>query len=90
MASIGHVAVGLAAARWRHKRVPETPRLTVAMIALSAWSLAPDLDVIAFVFRIPYDHPWGHRGATHSLSFAMLAALLVGTLARWWSTRRGR
>lgn len=35
----------------------------------------PDLDVIAFPLGIPYEHPLGHRGLTHSLFFAMLWAL---------------
>ena len=43
-------------------------------------AVAPDLDVIAFRFDIPYASPFGHRGFTHSLAFAALlgaAATLV-------------
>ena len=43
-------------------------------------AVAPDLDVIAFRFGIPYASPFGHRGFTHSLAFAALlgaAATLV-------------
>lgn len=39
----------------------------------------PDLDVVAFGLGIPYASPWGHRGFTHSLAFALLSALLC-----WW------
>jgi len=35
-------------------------------------SIIPDADVIAFYFGIPYDHAFGHRGFTHSISFAVL------------------
>ncbi len=39
----------------------------------------PDVDVLAFSLGVPYAHPWGHRGATHSAAFALLTGL--GTLA---------
>jgi inner membrane protein len=67
MASLGHVAVAMAAGRcWtsfgdRHRA--GTASLVRAMVAFSALSLAPDLDVIAFRFGIPYSAPFGHRGA---------------------------
>ena len=70
MATLGHVAVGMAAGRlWDGS--------ARAMVALSALALAPDLDVIAFRFGIPYSAPFGHRGAAHSI----LIALVLGTLA---------
>ena len=80
MASIGHVAVGMAAGRAFAGKLgrPATPASTVgAMIALSILSMLPDLDVIAFRLGIPYAAPFGHRGASHSLC----AALLVGAMA---------
>lgn len=80
MASIGHVAVGMAAGRAFAGRLgrPATPGSTIgAMIALSILSMLPDLDVIAFRLGIPYAAPFGHRGASHSLC----AALLVGAMA---------
>ena len=42
-------------------------------MALIAVSLLADLDVLAFRFGIPYSAPFGHRGATHSLVFALVA-----------------
>jgi membrane-bound metal-dependent hydrolase YbcI (DUF457 family) len=44
------------------------------MLAFSALSLAPDLDVIAFRFGIPYSAPFGHRGAAHSILVALVGA----------------
>ncbi len=38
----------------------------------------PDLDVVAFWLDIPYEHPLGHRGFTHSILFAALWALGIG------------
>jgi inner membrane protein len=46
-------------------------------------AIFPDFDVIAFRFGIPYEHPLGHRGFTHSIVFAILWALiLMFTLGR--------
>jgi len=40
-------------------------------------SIIPDADVIGFYFGIPYSHPFGHRGFTHSLLFAVLLGILL-------------
>lgn len=91
MASLGHVAVGMAAGRLygelfadgadgkRRSGVDHAFR----MVALSAASLLPDADVVAFSFGIPYAAPFGHRGASHSVVAALVVALLAGVLA--WS-----
>jgi inner membrane protein len=79
MASVGHIAAGMAAARIaRPGRVPRVP----AMALWSALSLLPDADVIGFAFGVRYAAPWGHRGATHSLIFALALGLAIG-LAAW-------
>ena len=39
--------------------------------------MAPDLDVVAFRFGIPYEHPLGHRGLWHSVPFAAAVAGLL-------------
>ena len=52
----------------------------------------PDLDVVTVRFGVPWGHVLGHRGITHSLTFAAaLAAVLAVTLFRGpaWSGRRG-
>jgi len=54
-----------------------------AMLAFSALSMLPDADVIAFVLRIPYEAPFGHRGATHSIAFAALCAVVPLVLRQW-------
>jgi len=40
-------------------------------------SMIPDLDVIGFAFGVRYGDPWGHRGATHSVFFALCLGALV-------------
>jgi inner membrane protein len=77
MASVGHVAVGLAAGRLFAKDAPPKSRALV-MLGFSALSLLPDLDAIGFKLGVAYADPWGHRGATHSFVFAAAVGLLVG------------
>ena len=50
-------------------------RLLLLLAILS--TILPDLDVIAFNFDIPYSHPFGHRGFTHSILFAVVWSLLL-------------
>lgn len=57
-------------------------------------TVLPDFDVIAFALGIPYHHPLGHRGASHSLVFAIGMGLLgmwgarslrsTRPVAFWW------
>jgi inner membrane protein len=78
MASLGHVAVGMAAARmFGGGRRP--PPLTMA--AWSALSLLPDADVVGFSLGVRYADPFGHRGATHSFAFAAGVGTLIGLAA---------
>ncbi len=46
--------------------------------ALAIASMFPDADVLAFSFGIPYEHHLGHRGLSHSLSFALAVAVAIG------------
>lgn len=87
MPSIGHVAVGLAAAR--AAAAPRFPRVGVAVFFAAA-SLLPDLDVIGFQFGVRYGAPWGHRGATHSLLFALGCALVLSSLPSRFGLSRAR
>jgi inner membrane protein len=75
MPSVGHVAIGLAAAR--RAAVPDGVHPWTWASSLIALSLLPDLDVVAFRLGIPYGAPFGHRGAIHSLTFALIVAVLV-------------
>ena len=56
------------------------------MVCWSALALLPDIDVAGFLRGVPYGAPWGHRGATHSLTFALAGAVAVALGVRW----RGR
>ena len=51
-------------------------------VTAATCSVVADLDVVAFVFGIPYADLWGHRGFTHSVLFSVvigvMAAALVG------------
>jgi inner membrane protein len=68
------------------------PRWKVILVFVFV-AIVPDLDVIAFSLGIPYAHPLGHRGFSHSLLFAGALSFLV-CLAfffepsrlskRWW------
>lgn len=74
--AIAHTAPALALIPAFHR--PGTPkRLWVAGVLCA---LAPDLDVSAFSFGVPYEHPLGHRGLWHSVPFAA-AASGMATLA---------
>jgi inner membrane protein len=81
MASVGHIAIAVAAARG-----DKDPRRSFpTWSAIAGWSLlsiAADIDFIAFAFGIPYGDPLGHRGATHSLAFAALLTAGVAVLAQ--------
>lgn len=59
-------------------------RLLLTGVALS---ILPDLDVLSFRFAVPYSAAMGHRGFTHSLMFAALAALLGALLLRRYQER---
>ncbi|HKO02152.1 MAG TPA: metal-dependent hydrolase [Thermoanaerobaculia bacterium] len=65
-----------------HPAVPLALRRVVGplprgvVIAGVIGAIAPDLDVIAFAFHVPYGSMFGHRGFTHSIVFALLFAAL--------------
>ena len=62
------------------------------LVAGALCAVIPDADVVAFWFGMPWGHVLGHRGITHSLSFAaILAAVVVGSAfrGRTWEGRRG-
>jgi inner membrane protein len=61
-----HPAVPLGLAPWFR-------RLPPSLVAIGAiMSFLPDADVAMFGFGVPYEHPLGHRGITHSISFALI------------------
>lgn len=66
-------------ALWISKKACESKRLLILACLLT---LFPDVDVIAFKFGIPYASQWGHRGFTHSLTFAFIAALFCAGFSK--------
>ena len=51
------------------------------MALWAALSLLPDADVVGFALGVQYGDPWGHRGATHSLTFSAALGLAIGLAA---------
>lgn len=82
MPSIGHIAVGAAAGRL--SAGGDAVKAARAMTVLSALSLLPDADGIAFPLGIPYGAPLGHRGAAHSLFAAAGIGAAAALLGRRW------
>ena len=75
---VSHAAVPLAVAMGLGKRRIPWPLVIAGVIA----AIAPDADVILFRFGATYDTVWAHRGFTHSMGFALLAALVTVSLLR--------
>ncbi|MFN6945649.1 MAG: metal-dependent hydrolase [Cytophagaceae bacterium] len=73
MASIfGHAILGVGIAKIARKKT------TWKIIGLAALcTIIPDADVLGHAFGIPYEHPFGHRGFTHSILFALLLAVFI-------------
>ncbi len=82
MASIGHIAVGMAVARAYLPREASRGQLVTAMLGFSALSMLPDADVIGFKLGVAYEDTWGHRGATLSFVFALLVSIAMLGVAR--------
>jgi len=74
---LSHPAVPLAIAAAAGRRLV-SGRLALAACAAS---VLPDLDAVGYWAGVPYDSPFGHRGFTHSLTFAALLALLATRFA---------
>lgn len=74
MASVfSHAAVALAIGRLSTNR-SMPPRFWWLSIVCS---ILPDIDVLSFAFGIDYGDLFGHRGLTHSLSFALMLGFVV-------------
>jgi inner membrane protein len=81
MASLGHIAIGMAVARTFHPERQRRGASLTAMVLWSALSFLPDADVIGFGFGVRYADEWGHRGATHSFVFSCALGAAIGLLA---------
>lgn len=72
----------MGAARLYVSAFPAERPVIRAMVLFVLLSLLPDADVIAFALKIPYEAPFGHRGASHSLAFAVMMAAPAVFFAR--------
>jgi inner membrane protein len=67
------------------------PQVSRRLLVLSVClTLLPDADVIAFRFGVPYESQWGHRGFTHSISFALFLGVLCQCFHRQLAASRMR
>lgn len=67
---LSHLAVPLALATALGPDAVPPGLLALAMIV----AVLPDIDALGLALGIPYAHPLGHRGFTHSLPFAVVLA----------------
>lgn len=59
------------------------PRLSSRLVAAgAAVAILPDADIVGRYFGVPHSADFGHRGATHTLIFALLVASLALPSAR--------
>lgn len=73
MASIfGHAVSGIALAKLSFSKT--TWKL---LLCCMACTIIPDADVIMFAFGVEYESPFGHRGFTHSILFAVILAFTI-------------
>ncbi|MET3135107.1 inner membrane protein [Oxalobacteraceae bacterium GrIS 1.11] len=73
-----HAAVPLALGIGLGGRLVSRRLLLAGVLA----AMLPDLDVLAFRLHVAYSDTLGHRGATHSMAFALLVALMGLIFAR--------
>ncbi len=73
---ISHAVVPLLLGAAAGRRRISRPLLVAGAIA----AMLPDADVLSFKLGIAYADAFGHRGAFHSIAFALLPALLAAVL----------
>lgn len=86
------------ASAFAHPAVPIALRLaggpglvpTRLLAAAAAASILPDIDALGFFLGVPYRHPLGHRGLTHSLLFAACVGAAGAAAASALGTSRCR
>ena len=86
---ISHFAVGFAVTAWAPPDL-STRRIRVAAAVCAA---LPDIDVLASSFHVGQASLFGHRAITHSLAFALIAAVAVTRVlfsGDKWAQRRTR
>jgi inner membrane protein len=73
-----HPVIPVVIASFAGTKVISRRLLLAAIIA----SILPDADVIGLKFGIPYGHSMGHRGFSHSITFALIVGLFGLCFAR--------
>jgi inner membrane protein len=81
MSVLGHVAIGVAAARRVTPGGEPQQRLGVHMVVLAALALLPDIDFLLHD-AVPSIALLDHRAATHSLAFAVVVGGLIAPAIR--------
>ncbi len=84
---VTHAAVGFALGAWTQRGAP-TRRVCVAAATCAA---LPDIDAIGWSLRVSDTSLFSHRAITHSLPFALAAALVTTMLffrGPAWATQR--
>jgi inner membrane protein len=71
----------MAAARIYPDERPSSRLTLSSTLFWSAVSFLPDADVVGFAMGVRYADEWGHRGATHSLVFAVAVGAIIGAAA---------
>ncbi len=61
-------------------KLAQNKPIRLLLITAILSSILPDIDVLTFKFGVPYEHPFGHRGFTHSILFALLWAGLMASI----------
>lgn len=79
MTPISHLAVPLALTVALGPGIVPPGLMALAL----ACAALPDIDAVGLWLGIPYGHPFGHRGFTHSLSFSVALAGAGALLAPW-------
>lgn len=64
-------------------------RISNRLLAVACCAaVAPDADVLAFLFGIPYGDPLGHRGLSHSITLALLVGFACSFAYKWLQSGR--
>jgi inner membrane protein len=90
VASVGHIAVGMATARLYGIEGRSRRAWLKAVVLWSLLSMLPDADVFGFSLGLRYEDEWGHRGATHSFAFSFALGAAIGVIAPLFRLPAGR
>jgi inner membrane protein len=61
----------------KNRMISSASSYTKLLVLGGLCAFIPDLDILSFHLGIPYSAPFGHRGATHSILFALLWGCLM-------------